>query len=1421
MKRHNLLYLIIYISFIIPCALQAQERFTDQYNVSYITMDDGLPHNFIDDIYKDTRGFLWISTAGGGLSRYDGYEFIHFNPNTSHCKLKSNFILNVHEDTFQRLWIVSEGGTDIIDLLTLQPIIPNDPKGLLTTLLNQPAYTIMRDSQNSIWLQCGNALHRITFNIKGDVESLSTLTLPQLNEPDLVLKDIDEDGKIWTAINGTIYKIIPNNQGGLEESHISEKLTFLPDTYLKDMLAKENEVWIATHAGLYRYNKNSNAIKIYENIPNDPHSISQNYLTSLAITNDKQLIAGTLRGANIYNPITDSFEHLAHNSTGNSLLNSNFINCIKVDGKHIWIGTESGGINKLAPKRLSIHNYIHDKEIPSSLSDNPVNAIYEDKEKNLWVGTVEGGLNLKRQGTEQFLHYRWERGEISHNSVSSLASDNQGRLWVGTWGGGINIMNPKALNRPLQVIYTHPETGFPLFFIAVLVYDPINNGMWVGANRGLFFYDMATQKFISPFANHMAENVRGCLGALIDKEDKLWIGSTEGVYIIDLHSRSAKSEKGEFQYRHLNYKLDNPQSKLIEKISCFCETTDGTLWLGSNGYGIYKRVVDGQGKEKFISYNTTQDLINNNVRSMQEGIDGNIWIGTNNGLSCYHPTENRFTNYTKQDGLPDTQFYWNASCHSSDGTLYFGTVAGLTAIESNFPPSIIQPANVRFTKLRIGNQDILPGNIYLSQDIAVTQEIKFHEKEKSFSLEFSALNFEPDNTATYSYRLLGFEDKWVQVPGNRRFASYTNLRPGTYTLQVKYTPDGEDGAESITQLKIIIQPYFYKTTWFILLLIGFALLITWQIYQWRIRNFKQQRELLHRTVEERTYQLEQQKQLLENQTEELSRQNNTLKQQNEKITRQKAQLSRMARKVQELTLDKIAFFTNITHEFRTPITLIIGPIERALKLSYNPQVIEQLNFVERNSKYLLSLVNQLMDFRDVESVKLNIVKTKGNFLNFINSLLTPFEVFAGERNIAIKHFFHMKDPEIRYDEEAMHKVITNLLSNAIKFTPDNGEISVYIATLPTKESKEVLYLCVSDSGTGIPEQDIEQIFNRFYQSKKQVKYPVYGQTGTGIGLYLCKRIVLMHDGDISVRNNPGSGCSFRILLPLPKEDINDQLIIENNIPPTTPATADDELPKEKVALNILVVEDNADMRGYIRSILRDYYNVLEACNGAEAIEILNRQSIDFIVSDLMMPVMDGIELSRRVKETFANSHIPFLMLTAKTSPEARLESYRTGVDEYLLKPFDETLLLTRIENILENRRRYQRQFRANMDVEVLNIEEESGDKKFINQVMEVVKEHYKNPYFEVSDFSEAVGVSKSLLNKKLQNLIGQSAGQFIRNYRLNTARELILKNRETKQMNIAEIAYEVGFNDPKYFARCFSKQFNMKPSDLMNEEGNN
>ncbi|WP_300699884.1 two-component regulator propeller domain-containing protein [Bacteroides sp.] len=1425
MKKYIALHLIILstllLSFCPFSILYAQESFTDRYNISYITMNEGLPHNFVDDIYRDSHGFLWICMGGGGLSRYDGYEFINFTPDTPHCRLKSNFIRNVYEDNLQRLWVVSEGGTDIIDLSTLQSVPLIDEGKLSTDLSRQPASLVISDATGCIWLHCGNRLHRISFDEEGGIKEIRSLDAPGIYRSEITFSDIDQDGKVWIGLNGKLCKVNADAKGGLTAVPVAECLTFAPDTYFTDFIAKENEVWISTNLGLYRYNRNQNIVKHYEHIPDNPYSLSQNFLTSLAVTSDQQLIIATLRGISVYNPLKDNFERISDSfsETGSSLLNSNFVNCITVEGKHIWIGTESGGINKFTSKRLSIQNFLHDRENPQTLSHNPVNAIYEDNQGTLWVGTVEGGLNRKEAGSNRFTHYTHENGALSHNSVSAITADSQGRLWVGTWGGGINLLDRKNPKQALEVISTENGSGYPVDFIGALAYDSINNGMWIGANQGIFFYDFKSRKVLSPMADHAAEDIRGCIGSIIDKDGQLWMGCLDGVYVIDLHSRPRTSPDGSFSYRYLKYKLDDPSSGLIEKITCFYETGNGTLWLGSNGYGLYKRTVDAKGKECFTAYTTTQGLSNNSIHSILEDSKGCLWIATNNGLSRLLKSEERFINYTLQDGLSNTQFYWNAACRSTRNELYFGNVAGLVMIEYDLPDISQQPSQVRFTRLIVGNEEIRPGSKQLPLDISVTQEIRIHERQKSFSLEFSALNFEPDDAATYSYRLIGFDKEWIQVPSNRRFASYTNLSPGNYTLQVKYSSNNGNREEVVAELRIIILPYFYKTAWFILLVLFLLSLIVWQFYQWRIRSLKHQKELLHHKVEQRTHELNEQKQLLEKQTEELSRQNEVLKQQNEKITSQKAQLVQMARKVQELTLDKISFFTNITHEFRTPITLIIGPIERALKLSYNPQVIEQLHFVERNSKYLLSLVNQLMDFRKVDSGKFEIVKSKNNFLKFADELIIPFQAIARERNIQLKRYYHMHTPEIAYDEEAMHKVFTNLLSNAIKFTPNGGTVSLFVALLPPAGTRKgTLYICVSDTGSGIPTEDLPKIFGRFYQSQGQTKYPMYGQAGSGIGLYLCKRIVQIHGGDIYARNNQHIGCSLRILLPLSEETSSTVTeIVERHAQPDTPAFYQTDT-LEKKGLRILVVEDNADMRGYIRSILRDKYEVTEAADGAEALDILKSQYIDFIISDLMMPVMDGLELSRKVKENISISHIPFLMLTAKTSQESRIESYRIGVDEYLLKPFDEILLLTRIENILENRKRYQKKFAIAMDVDVLNMEEESSDKKFINHVMEVMKEHYNNSYFEVSDFCEAVGVSKSLLNKKLQSLVGQPAGQFIRNYRLNIARELLLKNRENKSMNIAEIAYEVGFNDPKYFTRCFTKYFNATPSSLLNEE---
>jgi len=1366
----NILLILIFILYCLignSSIVKAQELFADRYNFTYITMNEGLESNAIKNLFKDSRGFLWVASAGGGLSRYDGYDFVHYNINTPSCKLRSNFIETICQDSFSRLWVTSEGGTDIIDLRTHCTALPNDSTGRLAALVNNPALRAICDTKGGIWIFCQPTLFHIEFNKNGDIVKIRTLPMLITPGPNIAMADIDEDGYIWIGAGNEIHKITFAGDSVLKADLVAQCLSFETGTHISALLAKENEVWIATDMGLYRYDRNGNVVKHYKHSDGNNRSLSQNYLTGLAITTNKQLIISTLMGINIYNPISDDFERITYSQPENrKRLNSNFINCLLSDGNRIWLGTETGGINKMEPRRLLFHDYIYDKDNPASISCNPVNAIYESPDGALWVGTVEGGLNRKDRNSESFTHYTSTTSQgLSHNSVSALTIDNKNRLWVGTWGGGINLMDLKVPHHVTLHISSQTAGKFPINFIGTLIYDSINAGIWIGSNNGIYFYDLQSDRLISLLGDDTSERLLGCIGSIIDKKGQLWIGSMEGVYIINLYSHLQDENK--FEYRHLRYKLDQPQSGIIEKITCFCEAGDGTLWLGSNGYGIYKCTIDEESKENFTAYTTANGLPNNSIRGILQDENGSLWISTNYGLSCYNPSNNQFSNYTIEDGLNDNQFYWNASYKSSDGTLFFGGVSGLTAIEGKQKDINTIFSIVRLTRLKVENKEIEPVSKYISEDISTCRILNLHESDKSFSLEFSALDFNSLATAVYSYRLIGFNNKWENVPASRRFANYTNLPPGTYTFQVKYIADGLTDEEPVTELQIIVKPFFYKTTWFILLLLAFALLCTWQLYQWRIRSLKNQ-------------------------------------------------IIKMDLKVQEATADKLSFFTNITHEFRTPITLIIGPIERALKLSHNPQVIEQLHFVERNSKYLLSLINQLMDFQKVESGKMELAKTYGNFLTFIDSLLIPFCVFAKEREITINRYYRLSSPCFLFDEEAMRKVLTNLLSNAIKFTPNRGKISIYAATLRRPESgKEELYICVSDTGSGIAEKDIAYIFDRFYQSHHNVKYPVYGQSGTGIGLYLCKHIIQMHGGQISVRNNHGAGCSFRIFLPFQQEEETDKKVKVQAVMPQKSIDSSAHTPAASNKLTILIVEDNPDMRGYIRSILCQQYNVIDAENGLEALSLLNTHSVDFIVSDLMMPVMDGIELSRRVKDNFAISHIPFLMLTAKTSSEAQLESYRMGVDEYILKPFDETLLLTRIENILENRRRYQRKFSLEMNVDVLPIDEESNDKKFLNRIMEVVKQNYKNSYFDISDFTEAMGVSKSLLNKKLQNLTGQSAGQFIRNYRLNIARELILKNRETKNLNISEVAYEVGFNDPKYFTRCFTKHFNITPSGLL------
>ena len=1407
----NKYYLLVCLFFLIINikAENITRNWAERYNITYLTIDDGLPHNLVDDLLKDSQGFLWVGTRGEGLVRYDGYEFIPFNMGTASGKLRSNFIQKLMEDDFRRLWIVSDAGIDVLNLETLDTLQIAESNHPFCQIQNQPVSYIHHSKSGNVWICSLGQLFKVTFFADGRVDRV--IKVCSLPEGESIRALCEVDDYLWINYKDGIYRVKETVMKELDTSSISQVLR-LPGVHITVIRKRSNEIWIGSYQGLFRYNMNSERIKHYAYSETNVNSLSQNLITDIAITDDHNILVSTFRGLNYYHPITDSFERINRDqsveegtSSEENNLNCNFVNCLLSDNDIIWVGTETGGINKISKRTLFVQNYSHSNEFIGSLSRNPVNAIYEDKMGTLWVGTVEGGLNKKIPGKQSFIHYTTDApAYLSHNSVSCFTADDDNRLWIGTWGGGFGWMDMKGKDNRFHHVVSSDYRDASRGFVGTICYDSLNQVIWVGTGSRLYTYNLQTQKIENPFRNDEIGGIDGCTGYLIQDGIYLWIGLTKGLCRIDLRTLNKKK----LNYQLWEYKLDNPESKLAERVTDIIRTHDGTIWVGSNGYGFYRSFLNEDGEYTFKAYTSHDGLASNSVRGMEEDKEGCIWITTTNGLSRFDPETESFYNYAQKDGLLSNQFYWNATGKSANGDIYLGSINGLSVIKTLVESGKSEEVPIVFTHLKIADQEIKLGN----------ETVQMHERDRSLSIEFAALDFNKSNLTAYSYRLKGFDDKWKRVSANRRQVTYTNLQAGNYIFELQYAPDGTQWQEKITALEIHVEPYFYKTIWFNLLvffLIGFIIYV---FIMWRIHSFREQQKLLSVKVKERTRELKEQKQVLEERTNELYSQNELLKQQNEKILLQKEQLVEMSNKVQELTVDKLAFFTNITHEFRTPLTLIIGPIERALKLSYNPQVIEQLHFVERNSKYLLSLINQLMDFRKIESGKMEILPNPNDFGKFLNDVLLPFYAYAKEHQITLKSYFRVPEQKVMYDEDAMHKVLTNLLGNAVKFTPKGGRIAIYATTLH-RNGKDVFYLSVCDSGPGIPNEDLDKVFNRFYQAKNQLNSSVSGQSGTGIGLYLCQQIVQLHKGEISARNNPSGGCSFRVILPLiyaseNKIQINaDSFITEEHLEQPMLNDKNDRL-------TILVVEDNADMRSYIRSILEEYYQVIEATHGKEALDILNAHNVDFIISDLMMPVMDGMELSKRVKANFNISHIPFLMLTAKTSNESRIESFRVGVDEYLLKPFDDTLLLARIANILENRKRYQQKFSYNMDIDELNMEEESNDQKFLSKAMQIVKENYKDSYYEVAAFTEAMGVSKSLMNKKMKYLTGQSAGQFIRNYRLNIARELILRNKITRNKNISEIAYEVGFNDPKYFTRCFTRHFNQTPSSLMgmNEE---
>lgn len=1387
MKQRILIFFICIVQ-LSPLFSESMERFFSQYNFRFISETAGLPYSFVSDIFKDSEGYVWVATHNG-ISRYDGYQFLNYGTQTKPICLKNNFVHKVCEDNFRRLWIASEGGIDILNLdmyALVELSVPSDSP--LRKLMNGNISTIYKDKQGDVWISANKDLWCIELDAEGAIKNYYHLE-SECASPVHAVTDLD-----WTVcagIDNEVCRITKHEGHLLKIEKLSDSLiSFSEDWRISCMQVDGDLLWIGSNRGLFKYHHAGQSLKRYRYSTHRPGMLSQAYITDIKLTERGHLIVSTLNGLNVYDKETDTFSFIRQTSErGGVTINCNAINCLFTDGETIWLGTETGGINLLSPKRLQTKLWTCGNTDTGNNAPTPVNAVDEDKDGNLWIALVERGLMKWNEDNKSCAHYLFSPSDItsvSNNTLMGILIDSDNRLWAYTWGVGINGIDLNIPNNRTFKRYTReniPELEGD--FINSACEDVINHGIWFGTTRGVHFYDKRKDTFTRVLFDRSDNEFEAIHALLIDSKKRLWVGTTQGVFIVDLAS-FAKSNK-RFDYKYLKYKLDNPQSTQLEKINSILEDKNGTIWLGGNGSGLYQLTSDKNNHFVFRNYTTHHGLPNNTIIGMAEDGQGNLWLTTNDGVSRLNIQSMTFSNYTQADGLPATQFYWNGIHYSEKHDfIYMATIDGLVIIHPDDKTSQPADSQVKLSSLTIGGNMIYPSSgDYLKENITLASGIFLHERENRFSIGLTTQNYGNSSRIRFAYRLKGYEEEWNETQPGNGMARYTAVPPGNYTLQVRATDELGRWSEETTEIKVGITPYFYKSGWFYLLLVIATCIAIYLFYKRKTRSYREQKARLEKQVELRT--------------QELAVQNK--------------QLETMAQHVKEITEEKIAFFTNITHEFRTPVTLIHGPIEHALKETQNEAVKAQLQIAERNSRYLLSLVNELMDFRKLDIDKVVLDKRSSNFVEFLSELLIPFRVFAKERQIDICTYFRLESPFLMIDSGYMRKVLVNLVSNAIKFTPDGGRIDIFVASIKGEGGEKLLYMNVCDTGHGIVTEDMEKIFDRFYQSKKSTKYPVYGQSGTGIGLFLCKRIVYLHGGEIFARNNPGHGASFRILMPLvPGEQVETKgEIVESSGAVYLPDTLQPEETQKKET--ILIVEDNKDMRSYIRTLLVGNYRLFEAGDGQEALEIVQKHTIDLIVSDLMMPVMDGMELSRCIKENLATSHIPFLMLTALRSDVQEKRSFEIGVDEYLCKPFDEEVLRLRIRNILNLRKKYKKMFSSSSNVEELHVKEESRDKTFITNAVNLMKEHYADAEYNLERFVRDMGYSKTLVNKKMQDLTGQPIGQFMKNYRLNVAQRMIQEG--PGDINVSEIAYAVGFNDPKYFTKCFKEFFGYLPSSKL------
>jgi signal transduction histidine kinase/ligand-binding sensor domain-containing protein/DNA-binding response OmpR family regulator len=1366
---------------LVTAALAQQEpkSRTKRYGIK-----DGLSQGVVNSIMQNEQGLMWFATEDG-LNRFDGYSFkvFKYDPDNN-LGLADNFIQSIFKDSEGICWVSSRKGLHRFDERKELFTLFKHPAPATSTGPNNDVSFITEGSAGNLWIAWyGGGF--ASFNKKTNVFTpYDDRTLPQLSSTQTLTLLEDKFGLLWVGTQNGGIDVFKVSKGTIVKKHenLSGK-NLLPSLNVR-CFAEDlaGNIWIGTANGLVLYKRQEN--KFYTFNANHFSIAGKSIFTLLADSNENLWIG--VQGGGIYSldlrqfssrPLDDViFKHIEDLNDYN-ISKRTILSLYEDKDKNLWAGTFGDGVYMISSVKEKFIKVQTRQYTNASVSFVQYYGMCYDENGNLWLGTDGDGIYKSKITGEVTKRYKADgrtRG-LTDNAILAAVRDHHNNVWFGTYSQGLFKYDPQQ-DTFINYRYVGDQSGGKDVRV---IFEDSKHNLWVGTNRGgLCIVDEATRTY---------RNIPGSGGILRggdirtiaeDKTGGLWIGCYgDGLHYLD--RATGKSQR----YFHTSETDDQLKSNVVFTL---CLDRKGRVWIGTGGGGL--SYYDPATKT-LTRFSEKDGLANNTIYAILADNADNLWISTNKGISKYETGKGQFYNYDVNDGLQEGQFNPGSAIYNDiAGYMCFGGTMGLNIFYPDQVVEHLKKPKVMISGFQLFNKPVEvnsknKNDFALNEVISVTKEITLKHDQSVFTFEFVGLNYSYPEKNKYAYKLDGLDHDWNYV-GNQRSATYRYLEPGKYTFKVKASNQENTWNDDYASIGITILPTFWRTP------------LAYFLYVVVIGG------LCFAVVAVRKKQATLRKRL--------------------KI--EKAQRKRERQLVQE----KLSFFTEISHEFRTPLTLMIGPLEEMVTRegSYTPTG-RKLKMVYRNAHKLLNLINKLLDYRKIESGNIVLKVTEDDIVAFTEEIYITFKELAVRKNIAFN--FHADEPSLMawFDKEKMEMVLNNILSNSFKYIGKGNEISISLRKQVTEKCPQgKIYIRIKDNGIGIPKKQLGSIFDWFYKGDSS------GPMSSGIGLALAKKLVHLHKGEIYVESVEGSGSTFSIKIPLGKDHFKpneiviatseDKFLLNGNGTPalTSPAnimldeSEEEDSTGKKGQRSLLIVEDDEDIRLFLKEYFERNYRIFEASHGKEGLTLTAEHHVDLIISDIMMPEMNGIDFCKALKSNIRTSHIPVILLTAKTSLTHHKEGIEIGADAYITKPFSPEMLTLTMNNLLQSRENLKRFYRNLFTVNghgAAAPEAHSPDEKFLQSIYDILKANLDHPEFNVNELCESLNMSRSLLYKKVKMLTGLSPVEYLRSLRMQEAAQLL----KSKKYKVFEVVYMVGFSDLKYFRQCFVKEFGYAPSEFL------